>query len=1462
MARHALKMSGIARSGFEYQDLVGIEVLLEFYRDPNLFHWVELESDDKRTGKLDDVVAARRDNSFELLQVKYTHDPSKYWLNWDWLLTRRGRGSSLLQKWSGALSAVRSLGNIHSAKLRTNRKPDEEFAELLIGSRVDFDRIPATRLKVIAKELGGDAAARFFFSQFEFSHSELLIDDLEAKLKATIIPTDTDNTGWLLLREQARKWAVKKQYPEPDGKVRHEHLVQLITKRRPKPIPQNFDIPALYKVPTTTFHSDFLARITSGPRPISILWGTPGRGKSTYLSYLIDLLRKQGIPTIRHHYFLSLDDSSTDRISFTEICSSLMDQMAGHYPDAIRGQEDSPNQLRKWLESCANHFAKDGKRFFVVIDGLDHVWREQRNISQMEHLFNYVLPCPPNVCLLVGTQRVTADQLPFRLIQNVEEQDWIEVPPMDQSAVHAWLDGQKNAGRLILRDVPHYGGVSEFAEVAHAFFEISQGNPLHLIYSFEALVRRGVVMTADEVMLLPSCPEGDIRKYYVGLWTRLPTSAKKVLHLIAGSDFFWPTDGLRECAGAPDEVDHLLEYRRTGVFPFHGSILAYARDQSDHLSTFNALLPAVVRWLERSAPEYWRWAWLWIIRARLGDSTDLLSNTSRQWVVNSLADGWPAEQIINILSHAEKQAFEHNDYNKTIELRSFKIRLLNGKDLQVQRFNDFTESAIRSSKNKQQLQNMADAIPYSTELELVTILRCLGDHEIDGIGHDCYEQLRHQVTLWINLRHRPDREFLPLVERYFEALVGFGNPNLETVLGFLECFHTSDNVYGTFLRHVIRLRNFDMANQMLGLLQDEKYSIWRNATQDAMVRIASVEGIDLSVRIAPQSSVSPLLSCAYRLRGVTPPALCNLGDLAPTAVRADYDYGLNIDVVRFFHSFFFSSLEVALIAVGECDPALVGVNRANLGWMTDGIRCLWEAALEIAKQPSNITYGSIFCCLADLKPVDKQHRPSEPSMAQYRAFRDAVSQIAMDLHALKCVFLGPSLISKDQFEIARASTHWIVDSWISKELQERTLVFDSQGVRELIDELDEIETNHVTQFSERAERWIDLAQLSIFYDHNGAKRFVFRAANCIIGYGWRKDVWIFDVLSAIECIHESRATNVSSWIETLAPVIDQITVFTDGDETDHARPEFIDLVAQVKPDWLPKMYAYYISKEEWELAETTLAAILRQVDFTHPAGIALTKTLIEQADLNELEKLCKQRTVGVSKLLTAQRLFIGAEKTQRDGKARPTKALRANGDDVGRRGRPPDVTKYGPDKLIALLKRVSSPRLGYLYRREALIAWLNYWDKKGRGLETIKEVEKYLSTHDNLYEISELLDEVFNISLKYEGKARAYIWLVRAHIERHGWDYYWDDSGRVQRRLELVAKYYKSKWAAFIRDTSRPRRYWKIRRDELTIGTRWLVKLLVLVGQKKRAVDYANTMVRLTKEEVSDQPLGPVEWTR
>jgi hypothetical protein len=272
LAKTPLKTAGITRTAFEYQDLIGIEVLIDFFRNPDRYAWVELESEDRAAGYLDDVVALRKDGKFEYTQVKFTVNPDRYPLSWDWLLQSRAHGTSRLKKWADSLSTYGGSGGIGRAELRTNRTPDSEFAKGLYGNKVRPNKIPTARRAEVERELGGAAEARAFFKQFHFRHSELPdVPGLERRLKGTIVPTDTTTDGWVLLRQQVRRWATERNQPEPDGKIRHEHLVQIISKKRPKPIPQNFLVPEIYAVPSLAFHERFLKRVTQGRSPISVL---------------------------------------------------------------------------------------------------------------------------------------------------------------------------------------------------------------------------------------------------------------------------------------------------------------------------------------------------------------------------------------------------------------------------------------------------------------------------------------------------------------------------------------------------------------------------------------------------------------------------------------------------------------------------------------------------------------------------------------------------------------------------------------------------------------------------------------------------------------------------------------------------------------------------------------------------------------------------------------------------------------------------------------------------------------------------------------------------------------------------------------------------------------------------------------------------------------------------------------
>ena len=331
--------------------------------------------------------------------------------------------------------------------------------------------------------------------------------------------------------------------------------------------------------------------------------------------------------------------------------------------------------------------------------------------------------------------------------------------------------------------------VTEFFELSRAFSDVSSGHPLHLIYTFEALVRRGRPITPDMVNLSPPCPRvtsGNI----TGLWTAI---SRRQARIAPNSrvGFCRPPEGIRKCAGSTDEIDHLVEYRRSGVMAFHGSILAYVREQRDHDPTYRSMLPRVIRWLKREAPEFLRWGWLWLTEARNGQAKNLLSKPDRKWVIESLAGGWPVHQIASILSGAEQAAFDTGDYPRTIQLRSLKTRVQNGPEFQTPNFTQFQECAIRSAGNSQQRATMADRLPSLSDAEVLVLARSVADGEKD-IGIECIQELRRRVNVWISLRHRPGNEFISLCETFFEAASRHEGIDPQKVLRFLDGFRDAN----------------------------------------------------------------------------------------------------------------------------------------------------------------------------------------------------------------------------------------------------------------------------------------------------------------------------------------------------------------------------------------------------------------------------------------------------------------------------------------------------------------------------------------------------------------------------------------------------------------------------------------------------------------------------------------------
>jgi hypothetical protein len=120
------KSTTLPAAGYLYQNLVGLEILLDWLDEPPRFSWVVLECEetDVAPKALDDIVAEHGNGTRLYRQVKCANDPEdpESALTWSWLLEKSGNRRSLIRK---LFDASRKLpeGAPADIALFTNRRP-------------------------------------------------------------------------------------------------------------------------------------------------------------------------------------------------------------------------------------------------------------------------------------------------------------------------------------------------------------------------------------------------------------------------------------------------------------------------------------------------------------------------------------------------------------------------------------------------------------------------------------------------------------------------------------------------------------------------------------------------------------------------------------------------------------------------------------------------------------------------------------------------------------------------------------------------------------------------------------------------------------------------------------------------------------------------------------------------------------------------------------------------------------------------------------------------------------------------------------------------------------------------------------------------------------------------------------------------------------------------------------------
>jgi len=1444
---HNIKRTAIPASGYLYQTLVGVRLLCEWLSNPVLYEWVKFEADDEEEARgLDDVVALRPDGMLELLQVKFTVDPfdPANGLCWSWLLQRKGaRGKSLLEKWSAASFRV-GLDKVGKLGLITNRRPDADFFSQLIDTKLDLATLPAALREEIEEHVGSAESAALFFDRFEFAHSYAGYELLDRHVSAELESRHTDHQGWLALYRQAIDWSIRRDSPAPDGRITLEVLRATISERQPRPLDQEFRIPAGYLPPNPEFADVFIDEAAAGVWNFRVLWGSPGQGKSTFLSYLCRRMTERGLPFVRHHYFLDLQDPS-DRFSLKSVARSLILQMQAIDEVELPPAGDRAEDLRQWLAAYGEDYSARGVRFIVVIDGLDHVWRENaETIEPLDSLFAQLLPLPENVSLILGTQRVDSAQLPARLNRYAEQEHWVELPRMRLSSVQAWIEAQQAAGTFKLDSLTPRK--DQLAELALAFERISEGHPLVLTYTFLALVRTSPVLTASRVDEHTPQPLGDARAYYRALWQGLSWHAKDALHLMAEDGFIWPAGALGACLGAKhlnleNEIGHLLASVDAGLVAFHGSLYVFVSSQTDHGARLQSLLPNVRGWLADEAPPYLRWAWLWLYESRLGEHTALLAGTTRSWAIAALTRAYPDRQIYRILTVAEEVAFTSGDYEQAIRKRSLKSRVDNGLSYQLDDSGVLEDFALRLTQDPYPALLLASEVSQSSIAGLHQFaMLCLSLGQSKRAA-EVQERMRHKINdrLQAGATKASDRD--QLLELYLEVAAGTGQYEPAKVLSLVRRHDRAADVFQNFLRKASLGSDLEPIMAFVRLPMPVRL---RRVVEVEAVRTSAWSGAKVQDWADFECFTKHPLSMCWHVLYQNSTVFDTFQSIPEHEALVEkfgsYDES---GFANYLHFIFFAAVGNVLLLRGAPRPAGLGANSKRT-WLNTALHRLGVAADTcgaLFARGESPDFSLIYRLVDFKRPAINDHE----AWSDVRSMTKALTLISADLFFLGKPRSRLDHIPSGEWDRSQQFELFALHHWREQFLTRHFRLLSEDVVRAQIETLERAVLSTVGPFNEKGSEMTELCGWATAYGlSEQGEQLLAGAYRYGIAYGWRKDWRLPSILESVAEVSRHDPQAAMNEIEKLAPIyaeIDQMTEKSGASTSDLA-----GLLLKLMPDAYVRFYRFLLDRSEWYEAERAFAAFIETVDHGTPAAEVVAAFLWD----GESQASVK---MGANPQLDS---MVSAWSQGRSASQDVSRENSSSKEDDSDESTMPEIESYPPPMLPDFAAAVRDAKR-YTQSGSRFVQWFEYWTEKGRGVELLAALTTELSREEFGVETA-LLDRAFQLSLKLHGPNKAFRWIVEAHRHRRGWSEQYHGRTDSTQRIALVAQHYPKRWAEFVAQTSRAvsKRY----EPKLVIPDVALISLLLQVGEVSRAISVLRTIVDFTIEEFDIQPLARPQW--
>ena len=252
------------------------------------------------------------------------------------------------------------------------------------------------------------------------------------------------------------------------------------------------------------------------------LIGPPGTGKSTTLQHAIASTPRYGVA--RYLAFVPDERHGLGRaeaMDFLNDVTFALDKLGFSRP-RFADEEQLRGEFLKQLEEAKELFQEKGQKTLIIVDGLDHIQREENPQHNLLSILPPPQTVPDGVLFILGSQYLELDGLAPSIVQQASAEDRrVEMAPLPRQAIF---------------DMAEKAELPEHVD-RQALYDVCAGHPLLARYYIEKLSETETKEENDR--LLSSGEIGtNVEQMYELVWKGLhpDDDAKHILGLLARAD--------------------------------------------------------------------------------------------------------------------------------------------------------------------------------------------------------------------------------------------------------------------------------------------------------------------------------------------------------------------------------------------------------------------------------------------------------------------------------------------------------------------------------------------------------------------------------------------------------------------------------------------------------------------------------------------------------------------------------------------------------------------------------------------------------------------------------------------------------------------------------------------------------------------------------------------------------------